>query len=49
MEGLADEQVGGAVLLREEAGSWDFGRKMDRTAGSSDDLGKWRALTRLLR
>lgn len=33
------------VLLREERGSWDLQRKVDRTAGSSDDLGKWSALT----
>lgn len=43
MEGLAEEHVGRVVLLWEERQ-----RKMDRTAGSSGDLGKWRALTCLL-
>lgn len=33
------------MLLREERGHWDLQRKADRTAGSSDDLGKWSALT----
>lgn len=49
---MAEEQVGGVVLLREEGVSWDLQRKMARTAGFSDELSllldtTWQALWRM--
>lgn len=51
---MAEEQMGGVVLLREEGVSWDLQRKMGRTAGFSDDLDlslpldtTWQALWRM--